>query len=78
VTTFWRLVCVGEDIGAAEGVFKTTTGLFALVITDDPTKSQIEAISALVITDDPTKSQIEAVSALVITDDPRTSQIEAF
>ena len=24
-----RVVCLGEDIGAAEGVFKTTTGLFA-------------------------------------------------
>ena len=23
------VVCLGEDIGAAEGVFKTTTGLFA-------------------------------------------------
>ena len=24
-----RVVCLGEDIGSAEGVFKTTTGLFA-------------------------------------------------
>ena len=24
-----RVVCLGEDIGAAEGVFKTATGLFA-------------------------------------------------